>query len=159
MEPSLLTPKFTLVPSHFFDPASARDMLAAVVNLEDSEKVRHIEVGQYDAVLVYSDISGESSLLPEMYFILRALPACAEYNKVLCTWLDGFLYIAIAQGKSLMLANAFKAADFTTAEYFIFLAMKSLQLNPEVTTICWRTPLGPDEEMSLYGYFKSVEIL
>ena len=77
MEPSLLTPKFTLVPSHFFDPASARDMLAAVVNLEDSEKVRHIEVGQYDAVLVYSDISGESSLLPEMYFILRALPAKA----------------------------------------------------------------------------------
>lgn len=159
MEPSLLTPKFTLVPSHFFDPASARDVLAEVVTLEEGETVRYIEVGQYDAVLVYSDISGKIDLFPEMYFILRDLSKCTEYNKVLCTWLDGFLYIAIAQGKSLMLSNAFRASDFTTAEYFIFLAMKSLQLNPEVTTICWRTPLGPDEEMSLYGYFKSVELM
>lgn len=159
MEPSLLTPKFTLVPSQFFDPASARDVLAEVVTLEESETVRYIEVGQYNAVLIYSDISGKSDLFPEMYFILRDLPGCSEYNKVLCTWLDGYLYMAIAQGKSLLLSNAFRAQDFTTAEYFIFLAMKSLQLNPEVTTISWRTPLGPDEEMSLYGYFKSVEMI
>ena len=48
---------------------------------------------------------------------------------------------------------------FTTSEYFIFLAMNSLQLNPEVSTICWRTPIGPEDEMSLYRYFKSVEVL
>ena len=47
--------------------------------------------------------------------------------------------------------------DFTTAEYYIFLAMKQLQLNPEVSTICMRSFVGPEEEMSLYRYFKSVE--
>ena len=49
--------------------------------------------------------------------------------------------------------------DFTTAEYFIFLSLKRLQLNPEVSTISWRTPITAEEEMSLYRYFKAVEQL
>ena len=67
------------------------------------------------------------------------------------------LNLAIAQGKSLLLANTYDAVDFTTAEYFIFLAMKKLQLNPEVTTITFRTPLDTEDELSLYRYFKAVE--
>ena len=71
--------------------------------------------------------------------------------------MDGYLYLAIAQGKTLLLCNSYEAPDFTTAQYFIFLAMKKLQLNMEVSTICFRTPLNEDEEMSLYRYFKNVE--
>ena len=40
---------------------------------------------------------------------------------------DGILYLVIAQGKSLMLCNTYQAPDFTTAEYFIFMAMKELE--------------------------------
>jgi hypothetical protein len=71
--------------------------------------------------------------------------------------MDGVLYLVIAQGKSLLLCNSYMAPDFTTAEYFIFLAMKKLQLNPEVSSICFRTPLTDEDEMSLYRYFKSVD--
>ena len=70
--------------------------------------------------------------------------------------MDGWLYLVIAQGRSLCLANVFRAQDFTTAEYFIFLSLKRLQMNPEVSTICFRTPLDMEAEMSLYRYFKSV---
>ena len=80
-----------------------------------------------------------------------------DYNKVLASYADGYLYLVIAQGKSLLLCNSYPAPDFTTAEYFIFLAMKKLQLNPEVSTIIFRTPLNEDQEMSLYRYFKNVE--
>ena len=73
--------------------------------------------------------------------------------------MDGYLYLTIAQGKSLLLCNSFQAPDFTSAEYFIFMVLKKLQLNPEVSTICFRTPLTEDQEMSLYRYFKSVEQL
>ena len=73
------------------------------------------------------------------------------------TLLDGWLYLVIAQGRTLLLCNAYAAPDFTTAEYFIFLAMKKLQLNPEMSTVYFRTPLAEDDEMSLYRYFKSVE--
>ena len=88
--------------------------------------------------------------------MLARLPECPAYNKILCSIRGDMLHIAIAQGKSLLLANCFRIQDFTTAEYYIFLAVKSLQINPEVSTICWASDLEPAQEMSLYRYFKSV---
>ncbi|MBQ0127509.1 MAG: DUF3822 family protein [Bacteroidales bacterium] len=150
---------FTLVPSGFFDPAAERETLAEVANIEEGAAVAHADIPQYDAVLIYT-VGGDSGVSdPEILNVLRDLPNCAEYNKILCSMVDGVLYLGIAQGRSLLLANSYRVQNFTSAEYFIFLAMKSLQLNPEVSTICWRTPLNSDDEMSLYRYFKAVEVL
>ena len=91
-----------------------------------------------------------------MFHILRDLGSCQEYNKILATYAEGYLYLAIAQGNSLLLCNVYAAQDFTTALYHLLLCMKRLQLNPEVTTVCFRTPLDPSAEMSLYRYFKAV---
>ena len=150
---------FTLVPTNFFNPDKEREALAGVARLGEDCAVRHIEIPQYDAVLVYS-VDGDSVVsAPEIAGILDKLPDCPAYNKILCSLRNGRLSIAIAQGKSLLLANSFTAPDFTTAEYYIFLAVKSLQINPEVSTICWLTELEPGQEMSLYRYFKSVIVL
>jgi hypothetical protein len=136
--------------------------------------VESVAVPEFGAVLVYSNQIGEtlskaisetvlnedgtkSKPLPEMYYMLKSLSALPDYNRILASYSDGVLYLVIAQGKTLLLCNAYQAPDFTTAEYFIFLAMKKLQLNPEVSTISFRTPLGEEEEMSLYRYFKNVE--
>ena len=151
---------FTLVPSQFFDPAAAREALSEVAPLKDGDVVKHIEIPQYDAVLVYtpdedSAVSGE----PGIYRLITRLPDCPEYNKILCSLQDGRLCLAVAQGKSLLLANSFPAPDFTTTEYYIFLALNSLQLNPEISTVCWLTELDAEDEMSLYRYFKAVERL
>ena len=147
---------FTLVPSDFFDPAAADRTLADVTGCAEA-KARHIEIPQYNAVLIYSDDEDCVDSYPEIYHILNGLDSCPEYNKILCSLRDGILNLAIAQGRTLLLCNWYPAKDFTTAEYYIFFAMKSLQLNPEVSTICWRSPIGPEEEMSLYRYFKGVE--
>ena len=80
-----------------------------------------------------------------------------DYNKILASYVNRYLYLTNARGRTLLLCNSFQAPDFTSAQYFIFLALKKLQLNPEVSTICFRTPLTEDQEMSLYRYFKSVE--
>lgn len=149
---------FTLVPANFFRPEAAREALAEVARLEEGERVEFAEIPAYSAVLVYS-VSGSAAAPPEILYILQDLPACPEYNKLLCSWKDGELYLAIAQGKSLLLANSYRAQDFTTAQYYIFLAMKSLQLNPEVTTIRFRHSLSPEQEMALYRYFKAVECI
>lgn len=149
---------FTLVPSRFFDPATARQALAEVTDLREEDVVGHLDIPQYDAVLVYA--TGEDSVVvdgtPEIYKLLTKLPDCPEYNKILCSLGNDRLFLAIAQGDSLMLANSFPVQDFTTAEYYIFMSLKSLQLNPEISTICWRTPLDAEDEMSLYRYFKAV---
>ena len=147
---------FTLVPVNFFKPETARQALSEVAVLKDGERVEAAEVPAYSAVLIYN-VSGSAAAPPEILFILHELPVCPEYNKLLCSWKDGELSLAIAQGKSLLLANSYPAADFVTAQYYIFLAMKSLQLNPEVTTIRFRHALTPEQEMALYRYFKAVE--
>ena len=173
VEISLLTSKVSLVPEMFFAPDQARKALSEVVSLEEADKVEWIPVPAFSSVLVFSNSIGESlsrvlsqtvlpasgepvRVLPELYYQLSMLEALPEYNKIIASWMDGWLHLTIAQGKTLRLANVFAAPDFTTAEYFLFLAMKRLQLNPEVSTVCFHTPLDADAEMSLYRYFKSV---
>ena len=170
---SLLTPKFTLVPESFFDESKAAQMLSEVAPLREVDVVEWIEVPAQGAVLIYSVSMDESlsrvlsqnvlrkdgtsaKVLPEVYYLLSSLQDCPDYNKIMASWRDGWLHLVIGQGRNLSLCNAFKAPDFTTAEYFIFLSMNKLQLNPEMSSIYLRTDVGPKEEMSLYNYFKSV---
>lgn len=147
---------FTLVPSNFFNPEKEREALEGVAQFGKDCAVKHMDIPQYDAVLVYTMDEDSIVSAPEMANILSRLPDCPAYNKILCSIREGKLFLGIAQGKSLLLANCFRVQDFTTAEYYIFLAVKSLQINPEVSTICWASGLDTPQEMSLYRYFKSV---
>ena len=174
VEISVFTPKCALVPSQFHVPESSRQMLSDVVSLADDEGVEYVQVPEFAAVLLFSNtVAGAMSRvvsetvlrtdgskarpLPEIYYMIKQLADIPEYNKILASYKDDSLYLVIAQGKSLLFCNTFKAPDFTTAQYFIFLAMKKLQLNPEVSSIFFRTPLDQEQEMSLYRYFKNVE--
>lgn len=176
VEISLFTPKVALVPMTFFDESDARKSLEDTVILDKDDEVRHIAVPEYAAELVYSLSIGEmlsrtvsqsvldtaggaAEVLPEMYYVLKDLQKVDEYNRIVASYASGYINIGISQGRNLLLANVFRAADFTTAEYFLFLAVRKLQLNPEVSSVYFRTPLSEDEEMSLYRYFKSVERL
>ena len=174
VELSVFTPKFALVPNGFHAPEVSRQMLSEVVSLDESDQVDFVEVPQFGAVLLYSlSLSGtlpkvvsetvmrtdgsKGRMLPEIYYMLSAMSDIPDYNKIVAAYVDGWLYLAIAQGKTLMLCNSFQAPDFTTAEYFVFLAMKKLQLNPEMSSIYFRTHLTEEQDMSLYRYFRSVE--
>ncbi len=174
VEIAVFTPKCAMIPAHFHHPLHIRKNLSEVVALSESDPVDSVEIPEHAAVLLYSNAIGETlskvmsetvlkmdgtkaSPLPEMYYMLRQLSELQDYNKILASYMDGYLYLVIAQGKSLLLCNSFRAQDFTTAEYFIFLCLKKLQLNPEVSTISFRTALTDEQEMSLYRYFKNVE--
>ncbi len=171
---ALFTPKAALFPQAFFNAADFRKQLADLVCLSEEDSVDSIPVPEFGAVMVYSNTVGESlskviassvlrtdgygsPVLPEMYFMLKSLNNISEYNKIVASYADGRLYLAVAQGKTLLLCNSFEAQDFTTAEYFLFLVLKKLQLNPEVSSVYFRTPLSEEMEMSLYHYFSSVE--
>lgn len=172
------------MPSNFFNKTCARDVLAQVACVSAEDNVSWVEVPEYGAFLVWAEpalgvadpatgiapavstdttsaVAAESETrnLPEIYFILKDLQKCPDYNKILCTWAEGYLYLAIAQGRTLLLANTYPANDFATVQYYIFLALKSLQLNPEISAVCFRSPLSKEDEMSMYRYFKAVEIL
>lgn len=150
---------FTLVPSAFFDPALKREALSDVADVDETCGIEHMDIPQYDAVLIWSKDEDSVISEPEIVHVLSRLPECPDYNKILCSLKDGELSMAVAQGKNLLIANSWKTKDFTTAEYYIFLTIKSLQINPEMSVICWLGTLGQEEEMSLYRYFKSVSYL
>lgn len=171
---SVFTPRFTLVPEHFFKPENAKGMLSEVVTLTDEDAVGYARLAQLGAVAIFStNVKGtlarvlheslrktdgsKGNLLPEQYFMLQSLDEITEYNKIIVSYADGYLHLVVAQGRTLLLCNSFEAADFTTAEYFIFMVLRKFQLNPEVSSIYFRTPLSAEEEESLYGYFHSVE--
>ena len=173
---SVFTPKFTLIPAHFHSSETARQSLSEVAQINEDEVVESVDVPQLAATLLFSlnvggtlsKVIGETVLhadgskarpLPEIYYMLNQLSEIQDYNKILASYMDGHLYLVIAQGKSLLLCNSFQAPDFTTAEYFVFLALKKLQLNPELSSIYFRTPLTEEQEFSLYRYFKNVERL
>ena len=171
---SVFTPKCALVPAQFHTPEISRQMLSDVLEVTDEEQVDYVSVPEFAAVLLYSNtmvgsisrVISETVLLtdgtkakplPEIYYMLKQLSDIPDYNKILASYKDGHLYLVIAQGKSLLFCNTFKAFDFTTAQYFVFMAMKKLQLNPEVSSIFFRTPLEEEQELSLYRYFRNVE--
>jgi len=173
---SVFTPKFTLIPEHFFRPESAREMLSEAVTLSEEDAVGYATLPNLGAVAVFSTtVNGslarvmheslrktdgsKGNLLPEQYYMLQALEEISDYNKIIASYADGYLHLVVAQGKTLLLCNSFEASDFTTAEYFIFMVLRKFQLNPEVSSIYFRTPLSAEEEESLYGYFHSVESL
>ena len=173
---AVYTPKCTLVPKQFHSPEVAQNLLSEVVSLSDDEMVESVEMPEFNAVLVYSNKIGEtltrvisetvlctdgskSSPLPIAYYMLKSLAGINEYNKILAAYMDGVLYLVLAQGSTLLFCNSYKAPDFTTAQYFIFLALKKLQLNPELSTITFMTRLDYEQEMSLYRYFRSVECI
>jgi hypothetical protein len=171
---AVFTPKVALVPEQFYSPETASRLLADVVMLKENDRVESVSVPEYGAVMLYSNNIGEtltrvvsetvmcvdgskSSPLPVMYYMLKELVKLQDYNKIIAAYMDGILYLALAQGSTLLLCNSYKAPDFTTAQYFIFLAMKKLQLNPEMSSISFMTHLDYEQEMSLYRYFRSVE--
>ena len=173
---AVFTPYCTLIPENFHKPELSKEMLSEVADLPQGAVVEYVPVPEYNAVMLYSNNLGgtlhkvvsESVLrtdgtkaqpLPELYSMLKSLNGIQEYNRIVASYMDGVLYLVIAQGKTLLLCNTYSAPDFTTAEYFIFLAMKKFQLNPEMSTINFRTPLADEQEMSLYRYFKSVDII
>ena len=148
------THKCTLVPARFFEEGDARCILSDLYSLTDSETVSCLEIPRYEAVFIFASPEDQP---PVLYRLICELERCPEYNKILFHFGDGSFDLAIGQGERLLLANSYPAGDFTTAEYYLFLAMKSLQLNPEVSTVVAASELSAEEEMSLYRYFKAVE--
>jgi hypothetical protein len=174
VEISVFTPKFTLVPQQFYSIEGMRSLLSDVVTIKDDEYVDSVALPELSAVLIYSNTIGESLSavisetvlsvdgvksrpLPFVYQMLKSIGNIPDYNRILAAYMDGILYLVIAQGNTLLLCNSYVAPDFTTAQYFIFLAMKKLQLNPEMSAITFMTHLDEEQEMSLYRYFRSVE--
>lgn len=149
-----MTEKFTLVPSEFFSEETARETLSEVVLLEEGEPLSFLDVPSCQAVLVYA------GRRPAVYDMLMSLCKIRHHNKIIASVSDDVLSLVVAQGDRLQFCNCFKAGDFTTALYYIFMVLKKLQINPEISTLYFASCNVSQERLTaLFRYFKSAEIL
>lgn len=146
--------RFTLVPAECFTEDSARRMLEEVVPLNEGEPLSFLDIPSCKAVLLYA---GDAR--PVAYEMLMSLFKIREYNKILVNWDGEELSMVVAQGDSLVFCNNFRAGDFVTAQYYIFMVLKKLQLNPEISTIYSLSPLDASQYVALCSYFKNAEVL
>ena len=147
-------PRCTLVPTRLCGESGPRCFLSEVAVLDGTEKVHTVELPQFDSTLVYAGAE-----VPELYNVLNALDRCPEHYKTVASIKDGWLHLAVSKGNDLLFANVFKAGAFSTAQYFIFNVMKSLQMNLEMSSVYFLSPLTREEKLSMYRYLKSVERL
>lgn len=171
---STMNRKFTLVPSSCFSEEQARYFLSDAVSLDEEDEVLWSLNEAVGAVEIWArekgrlvpvvkgmleKNGGEVEVRPELHFMLEEGLKLEPYNKIVASYAEGTLYLVIFQGKNLLLCNHFDAMEFTTAQYFIFRALKSFQINPETATLFFRTALSAEEEMALYQYVKEVKAL
>ena len=171
---STMNRKFTLVPSACFDEAQARKFLSDAVSLEAEDEILWAANEAVGAVEIWAREKGRlvpviKSMLekdggavevrPEFHFMLEDALKVDSYNKIVASFAEGTLYLVIFQGKNLLLCNSYEAMDFTTAQYYLFHALKKFQINPETATLVFHTALSAEEEMALYQYVKAVKTL
>lgn len=149
-----MMPVFTLVPAEYFSADNLHQYMKEVVSLDSGEPLSFVEVPAVGAVLVYAGAER-----PAVYDMLLSLCKIKDYNKILIDLQDGVLSLVVAQGDNLLLCNAFPAMDFTTAEYYLFMALKKLQINPEISTVYSVSALSAAQCISLCSYFKNAEVL
>ena len=141
-----------MVPTRLCGEYGPRCFLSEVASLDAAEKVHTADLPEYDSTLVYAGVE-----VPELYNVLKALGRCPEHYKTVASIKSGWLHLAVAKGEELLFANVFRAPAFSTAQYFIFNVMKSLQMNLEMSSVYFLSPLTREEKLSMYRYLKSVE--
>ncbi|MBP5210784.1 MAG: DUF3822 family protein [Bacteroidales bacterium] len=143
--------KYTIVPSAFFAERDAHSLLSELVELTPNDRVKHIELPEFKAVLLYCNT------LPPVKKLLDLLPKISDYNKMIVEVSGGEAHLVLAAGEKLLLVNSYKVPDFTTALYFIFAALKEFQINPEMTTFYHFGELAYEQKELLFRYFLGVE--
>ena len=148
--------KFTLVPQKFFNPDCAERLLSEVVLLEEKSRVKHKELPQFKAVLVYTGDNVRAASLQSMAEVSLTI---GYYNKVVAKVWDDCVDILIASGDKLLLLNSFPAADNVTIQYFIFAALKQFQINPALSVLHFMGDVPEFLADELFRHLKSVEVL
>lgn len=162
---SYITNKFTLIPIPYFNEKEAREVLCELFEITDKEEVEFITLEHINAVLLYSlplDIKNSSNIkhYPLVNKLLEYLKEISEYNKVIFHFSkeSEIVHILISKGNNLELINSYNAKNFTSALYFLLLAIKQTIINSHQTTLHILSEITTEEREIVHNYFKNIEI-
>lgn len=83
-----------------------------------------------------------------------------EYNKLVVSLQENFLYLCLMEGDKLITLNSYAIEDFNTALFYTLAALKGAQINPSQTKIrIFKTKLEYNQLERFGTYFKRAEII
>ncbi len=161
------TPKYALIPKHLYKQGEELESLSKLHQLEDLDEIDVIEVPEQDMVILFAvnstfincikNVQQEFTLVPSIYPIIVNISRFQDYNKIFFQYHKGQLNVIAAEGNRLVYCNSFPAIHFNSALYFLFLALKQVQFNPELTTVYISGNLNDLEIMDIAKYFSKVK--
>lgn len=167
MEKYILSEIFTLIPKEYYTPQFGKAALMEQFGLEGEYFFHSIPYNKANAVIAYAlppaEENGADSCCTPVPFAKRLLEETGQitgYNKVVFHYnsIKKLSHTIICTGEELKLANSFKADSFESALYFLFLAIRQLQMNPKQCIIRVCCHMTPQQEALISRFFNGVEI-
>ena len=164
----IFTYKFTLVPA---TGGNAMAMLAlnAIFEIEEGEKVYTTKVEERNMIFAYAapaiaeGRTEQGSHSQPKHIALKMLELAqrfTEYNKLVVSLQENFLYLCLMEGDKLITLNSYAVEDFNTALFYTLAALKGAQINPSQTKIrIFKTKLEYNQLERFGTYFKRAEII
>lgn len=164
----IFTYKFTLVPATGGD-AMAMLALNAIFEIAEGEKVYTTKVEERNMIFAYAAPAiaegrteqGSHSLPKHIALkMLELAQRFTEYNKLVVSLQENFLYLCLMEGDKLITLNSYAVEDFNTALFYTLAALKGAQINPSQTKIrIFKTKLEYNQLERFGTYFKRAEII
>lgn len=164
----IFTYKFTLVPATGGD-AMAMLALNAIFEIEEGEKVYTTKVEERNMIFTYAapaiaeGRTEQGSHSQPKHIALKMLELAqrfTEYNKLVVSLQENFLYLCLMEGDKLITLNSYAVEDFNTALFYTLAALKGAQINPSQTKIrIFKTKLEYNQLERFGTYFKRAEII
>lgn len=164
----IFTYKFTLVPATGGD-AMAMLALNAIFEIAEGEKVYITKVEERNMIFAYAapaiaeGRTEQGSHSQPKHIALKMLELAqrfTEYNKLVVSLQENFLYLCLMEGDKLITLNSYAVEDFNTALFYTLAALKGAQINPSQTKIrIFKTKLEYNQLERFGTYFKRAEII
>lgn len=153
---------FTLVPYEVYTPEIGKEALSCQFSLDGSIEISSIVLEKEKAVVVFpADVSHTDIVtLPFVIRLIEEASSVNEYNKVVFHYSceKKLSHTIIYRGEELQLANSFKAENFESALYFLFLSIKGLQMNPRQCTVQVCCNISKEQEGIFARFFKGFKV-
>lgn len=162
MNKYILSEIFTLVPTELYSLQTAREALVGQFSLDNSVDVSAVPFEKEGLMVVYpTNAEGEEcTVVPFAVRLIEEAASLQEHNKVVfhyCTE-KRLSHTIIYIGEDLKLANSFKADSFESALYFLFLAIKGLQMNPRQCIVRVCCAITKEQETIFSRFFKGFQV-
>ncbi len=161
------TEKYSAIPAKLHKKGEEIKVLTKLHKLDDLDEINTVRVIKENMVILFAvnstflnmvkEYQPDFNLYPSVFCHLTYLPLFEEYNKISFNFIKGVVSITAAEGDKIIFCNSFPAFHFNSALYFLLLALKEVQFNPDTTTVYISGNIRDLEIFDIAKYFSKIK--